>query len=592
MFKNFKFSVIVLLVFKLNLFFVGFLKANQQDVYKQLNLFGEVYERVRSEYVEEIKDKDLIEAAINGMLQSLDPHSSYLNSDSFEEMKVQTKGEFGGLGIEVTMENGLVKVVSPIDETPAAKAGIKSGDYISHIDQEAVMGLTLSEAVDKMRGPVNTPILITVIRKGEEPFDVEIFRDIIKITSVKIKVHDEVGYLRITSFTQKTHKNLIKEFSKLENKMNGNMKGLVLDLRNNPGGLLDQAVSVSDAFLERGEIVSTRGRETDTEQRFNASKGDITKGIPIVVLINGGSASASEIVAGALQDHKRGILLGTSTFGKGSVQTIIPVSSKGAIRLTTARYYTPSGKSIQATGIEPDIFVPQSKLEVLENNNERKESSLRGHLDKKNTEPKENITEEIEKNDENLEEDYQLNRAIDLIKSINVYETLKKGFLMNNSYEFLEKGWRLGVGIVLFNRKKDIFMGERIDNKGAWQMPQGGVDLIKNERLLAAAKRELYEETGARTINYICQSKEWHYYYLPNYLSKKLWKGKFIGQKQKWFAFDFLGNEEEIKIKQENIKQEFCDWKWVSPNEVCDLIINFKKDIYKKVLKEFKHIYA
>ncbi|MEC6997378.1 MAG: S41 family peptidase [Pseudomonadota bacterium] len=426
MFKNFKFSVIVLLVFKLNLFFVGFLKANQQDVYKQLNLFGEVYERVRSEYVEEIKDKDLIEAAINGMLQSLDPHSSYLNSDSFEEMKVQTKGEFGGLGIEVTMENGLVKVVSPIDETPAAKAGIKSGDYISHIDQEAVMGLTLSEAVDKMRGPVNTPILITVIRKGEEPFDVEIVRDIIKITSVKIKVHDEVGYLRITSFTQKTHKNLIKEFSKLENKMNGNMKGLVLDLRNNPGGLLDQAVSVSDAFLERGEIVSTRGRETDTEQRFNASKGDITKGIPIVVLINGGSASASEIVAGALQDHKRGILLGTSTFGKGSVQTIIPVSSKGAIRLTTARYYTPSGKSIQATGIEPDIFVPQSKLEVLENNNERKESSLRGHLDKKNTEPKENIAEEIEKNDENLEEDYQLNRAIDLIKSINVYETLKK----------------------------------------------------------------------------------------------------------------------------------------------------------------------
>ena len=426
MFKNFKFSVIVLLVFKLNLFFVGFLKANQQDVYKQLNLFGEVYERVRSEYVEEIKDKDLIEAAINGMLQSLDPHSSYLNSDSFEEMKVQTNGEFGGLGIEVTMENGLVKVVSPIDETPAAKAGIKSGDYISHIDQEAVMGLTLSEAVDKMRGPVNTPILITVIRKGEEPFDVEIVRDIIKITSVKIKVHDEVGYLRITSFTQKTHKNLIKEFSKLENKMNGNMKGLVLDLRNNPGGLLDQAVSVSDAFLERGEIVSTRGRETDTEQRFNASKGDITKGIPIVVLINGGSASASEIVAGALQDHKRGILLGTSTFGKGSVQTIIPVSSKGAIRLTTARYYTPSGKSIQATGIEPDIFVPQSKLEVLENNNERKESSLRGHLDKKNTEPKENIAEEIEKNDENLEEDYQLNRAIDLIKSINVYETLKK----------------------------------------------------------------------------------------------------------------------------------------------------------------------
>ena len=426
MFKNLKFSFINLLVFKLSLLFMGVLVANQQDVYKQLNLFGEVYERVRSEYVEEIKDKDLIEAAINGMLQSLDPHSSYLNSDSFEEMKVQTKGEFGGLGIEVTMENGLVKVVSPIDETPAAKAGIRSGDYISHIDEEAVMGLTLSEAVDKMRGPVNTPILITVIRKGEEPFDVKIIRDIIKITSVKIQVHEEVGYLRITSFTQKTYKNLIKEFSKLEKQMSGNMKGLVLDLRNNPGGLLDQAISVSDAFLDRGEIVSTRGRETNTEQRFNATKGDITKGIPIVVLINGGSASASEIVAGALQDHKRGILLGTSTFGKGSVQTIIPVSSKGAIRLTTARYYTPSGKSIQAKGIEPDIFVPQSKLEVLETNNERKESSLRGHLDEKNSDAEKTENEDISETENTLKDDYQLNRAIDLIKSINVYETLQK----------------------------------------------------------------------------------------------------------------------------------------------------------------------
>ena len=425
MFKNIKFTIIILLVFKLNLLFTGFLFSNQQDVYKQLNLFGEVYERVRSEYVEEIKDKDLIEAAINGMLQSLDPHSSYLNSESFEEMKVQTKGEFGGLGIEVTMENGLVKVVSPIDETPAAKAGILSGDYISHIDKEAVMGLTLSEAVDKMRGAVNTPIIITIIRKGEEPFDVKILRDIIKITSVKIKVHNDVGYLRITSFTQKTYKNLIKEFSNLE-KMNGNMKGLILDLRNNPGGLLDQAISVSDAFLERGEIVSTRGRETNAEQRFNASKGDITKGIPIVVLINGGSASASEIVAGALQDHKRGILLGNINFGKGSVQTIIPVSSRGAIRLTTARYYTPSGKSIQATGIEPDIYVPQSKLEVIEKNNERKESNLRGHLDEKNTSPKENDKGINNETKNNLEDDYQLNRAIDLIKSISVYETIKK----------------------------------------------------------------------------------------------------------------------------------------------------------------------
>ena len=431
MLKNKKIFIKILLVLKLNLISLGSqVFANQQDVYKQLNLFGEVYERVRSEYVEQIKDKDLIEAAINGMLQSLDPHSSYLNAESFEEMKVQTKGEFGGLGIEVTMENGLVKVVSPIDETPAAKAGILSGDFISHINEEAVMGLSLSEAVDKMRGAVNTPIIITIIREGKEPFDVKIIRDIIKITSVKTKAYEDIGYLRITSFTQKTYRNLLKEFSTLEKEMAGNMKGLVLDLRNNPGGLLDQAISVSDAFLNRGEIVSTRGRETNAEQRFNASKGDITKGIPIVILINGGSASASEIVAGALQDHKRGILMGTATFGKGSVQTIIPVSSKGAIRLTTARYFTPSGKSIQAKGIDPDIYVPQSKLEVIENNNSRKEANLRGHLDGKKDSTdinevnnKENESLEIDSKSEN---DYQLNRAIDLLKSISVYDNLKK----------------------------------------------------------------------------------------------------------------------------------------------------------------------
>ena len=431
MFKNKKIFIKILLVLKFNLISLGNqVFANQQDVYKQLNLFGEVYERVRSEYVEQIKDKDLIEAAINGMLQSLDPHSSYLNAESFEEMKVQTKGEFGGLGIEVTMENGLVKVVSPIDETPAAKAGILSGDFISHINEEAVMGLSLSEAVDKMRGAVNTPIIITVIREGKEPFDVKIIRDIIKITSVKTKSYDDIGYLRITSFTQKTYKNLLKEFSMLEKEMAGNMKGLVLDLRNNPGGLLDQAISVSDAFLNRGEIVSTRGRETNAEQRFNASKGDITKGIPIVILINSGSASASEIVAGALQDHKRGILMGTSTFGKGSVQTIIPVSSRGAIRLTTARYFTPSGKSIQAKGIDPDIFVPQSKLEVIENNNSRKEANLRGHLDEKKESADTNEVNgeknETQEADPTSKNDYQLNRAIDLLKSISVYDSLKK----------------------------------------------------------------------------------------------------------------------------------------------------------------------
>ena len=409
----------------INLAFIPKLFSDDSDVYKQLNLFGEVYERVRSEYVEKVSDKELIEAAINGMLQSLDPHSSYLNAESFTEMKIQTKGEFGGLGIEVTMENGLVKVVSPIDDTPAAKAGIKSGDYISHIDGEPVMGLNLSEAVDKMRGPINTKLKITVVREGSEAFDLNLKRAIIKVTSIKAKKEDDVAYLRITSFTQKTFKNLVREYNKLSSEMKGNMKGLVLDLRNNPGGLLDQAVSVSDAFLDRGEIVSTRGRDNKGEQRFNASRGDITNGMPIVVLINGGSASASEIVAGALQDHKRGILMGTKTFGKGSVQTIIPVTSKGAVRLTTARYFTPSGNSIQAKGISPDIYVPQSKVEVLENTNSRREADLRGALDsEKNDNNSNNIN--IESSDNNKVEDYQLNRAIELIRSINVYENIKK----------------------------------------------------------------------------------------------------------------------------------------------------------------------
>ena len=397
--------------------------SDDSDVYKQLNLFGEVYERVRSEYVEKVSDKDLIEAAINGMLQSLDPHSSYLNADSFTEMKIQTKGEFGGLGIEVTMENGLVKVVSPIDDTPAAKAGLLSGDYISHIDEEPVMGLSLSEAVDKMRGPINTELKITIIRQGKEAFDLKLKRAIIKVTSIKAKKEEDVAYIRITSFTQKTFKNLVKEYNKLSLEMKDNLKGLVLDLRNNPGGLLDQAVSVSNAFLERGEIVSTRGRDNKGEQRYNASKGDITNGLPIVILINGGSASASEIVAGALQDHKRGILMGTKTFGKGSVQTIIPVTSKGAVRLTTARYFTPSGNSIQAKGISPDIYVPQSKLEILENNNSRREADLRGALDSEdNEEDNKNSTN----NENDIVNDYQLNRAIELIRSINVYENIKK----------------------------------------------------------------------------------------------------------------------------------------------------------------------
>ena len=424
MLKLHKASKIITFFTFINLVFVPKIYSEDSDVYKQLNLFGEVYERVRSEYVEKVSDKELVEAAINGMLQSLDPHSSYLNADSFTEMKIQTKGEFGGLGIEVTMENGLVKVVSPIDDTPAAEAGLQSGDYISHIDDEPIMGLTLSEAVDKMRGPINTKLKITIIREGKDAFDLNLKRAIIKVTSIKAKKEEDVAYLRITSFTQKTFKNLVKEYKKLSLEMKGNMKGLVLDLRNNPGGLLDQAVSVSNAFLERGEIVSTRGRDNKGEQRFNASKGDITNGLPIVVLINGGSASASEIVAGALQDHKRGILMGTKTFGKGSVQTIIPVTSKGAVRLTTARYFTPSGNSIQAKGISPDIYVPQSKIEVLENNKSRREADLRGALD---NEKSGEDNQKIESNDEkDTIKDYQLNRAIELIRSINVYENIKK----------------------------------------------------------------------------------------------------------------------------------------------------------------------
>ena len=402
------------------------LSLHASETYRQLNLFGDVFERVKSEYVDKVSDKKLIEAAINGMLTSLDPHSSFLDKKSFGEMRVQTKGEFGGIGIEVTMENGLVKVVSPIDDTPGSKAGLEPGDLITHLDGVSILGLSLRQAVGKMRGPVDEEIMLSIRRKIVDPFKVKIRRAIIKIRSVRFEAIDDIGYIRITTFNQQTTPGLKRAISELKRQIGTSLSGFILDLRNNPGGLLNQAISVSDIFLNHGEIVSTRGRDPENTSRVHAKSGDLTDGSKLIVLINTGSASASEIVAGALQDHKRGILLGTSTFGKGSVQTIIPVSSKGAIRLTTARYYTPSGKSIQATGIEPDIFVPQSKLEVLENNNERKESSLRGHLDKKNTEPKENIAEGIEKNDENLEEDYQLNRAIDLIKSINVYETLKK----------------------------------------------------------------------------------------------------------------------------------------------------------------------
>jgi len=357
-------------------------EKDKTDTYELLNLFGDVFERVRSEFVEEVTDEELIRAAVEGMLQTLDPHSSYMPPRDFKDMQVQTRGEFGGLGIEVTMENGLVKVVSPIDDTPASRAGILSGDMISHIDGEQVLGLTLSEAVERMRGPIDSEITITVLRESEPaPFDVHLVRNVVKIRSVRWRREDDVGYVRITSFTEQTQDGLREGIAKLRHEIGDRMKGLVLDLRNNPGGLLDQAISVSDSFLDQGEIVSTRGRRSDSAQRYNAELGDLTDGLPMVVLINSGSASASEIVAGALQDHRRAVVLGTRSFGKGSVQTIIPLPGNGAMRLTTARYYTPSGRSIQATGIEPDITVERTLLEAVEDSDQRRESDLRGALD-------------------------------------------------------------------------------------------------------------------------------------------------------------------------------------------------------------------
>ena len=412
---------------------------NTSETYRQLNLFGDVFERVRSDYVEEVGDEDLIESAINGMLTSLDPHSSYLNAKSFRDMQVQTRGEFGGLGIEVTMENGLVKVVSPIDDTPAYRAGVKPGDLITHLDSEAVQGLSLAEAVERMRGPVNTDLVLTLRRAGREPFDVTITRAVIKIQSVRSRAEGDVGYIRISSFSEQTDTGVARAMQKVRNEIGEGIKGLVLDLRNNPGGLLDQSVKVADAFLERGEVVSTRSRRPDEAQRFNSKPGDLAGGIPIVVLINGGSASASEIVAGALQDHRRAIVMGTRSFGKGSVQTIIPLAGHGAIRLTTAHYYTPSGRSIQATGITPDIIVEQARIEPVEQGSRRRERDLRGALTNPNApaaKPDDDDKDKDKDKDKNADkdkkdqaasttppQDYQLARAIDLLRGLALYRT-------------------------------------------------------------------------------------------------------------------------------------------------------------------------
>jgi len=390
------------------------------DTLRQLELFGDVFDRVREEYVEEVSDEQLIEAAIQGMLTSLDPHSTYMNPKAYADMRTSTRGKFGGLGIEVTMESGYVKVVSPIDDTPAFRAGIQAGDLISHLDGEPVLGLTLNDAVERMRGAIGTTIVLTILREGVEPFDVSITRDEIKIKSVRFEVKGDVGYVRITSFSEQTESGLIMAVREIKKETGNKLAGFVIDLRNNPGGLLDQAVSVSDAFLERGEIVSTRGRRPESAQRFNAERGDITGGLPVVVLINGGSASASEIVAGALQDHGRAILMGTRSFGKGSVQTIMPLGRDGAMKLTTQRYYTPSGRSIQAKGIEPDIEVPQAKLEYLARAG-RSEADLRGALDTDGNGKKKPVDKDAAKDgEEEKPVDYQLIRAVDLIRGISL----------------------------------------------------------------------------------------------------------------------------------------------------------------------------
>ena len=405
--------------------------SDARTTYEYLDLFGDIFERVRSAYVESVDEKALVEAAINGMLTSLDPHSSYLAPDAFDDMRVQTKGEFGGLGIEVTMENGFVKVVSPIDETPAAEAGIEANDFITHIDGESVLGLTLADAVDKMRGPVGSEITITIVREGaEEPFDVTLTRANIRIRAARARVEGNFGVLRITSFTEQTMENVKAGMAKIEEELGGaeNVRAYVIDLRNNPGGLLSQAVAVADAFLEKGEIVSTRGRDNADSERYNAEPGDLANGKPIVVLINQGSASASEIVAGALQDHRRAIVLGAKSFGKGSVQTIIPLSGKGAIRLTTARYYTPSGRSIQALGIEPDILIEQRRLggdETEAAARTRSEADLRGSLEQSLTEDERRKFEEERARHEATaalrRDDLQLAYALDVLTGLTLY---------------------------------------------------------------------------------------------------------------------------------------------------------------------------
>ena len=396
--------------------------STNDETYRQLSLFGDAFQLIRDDYVEEVDDKTLISNAINGMLSALDPHSNYLPDDDFKKMQERTRGEFGGLGIEITMEDGYVKVVSPIDDTPAFNAGVQAGDLIVQIAGQDVLGMTLSEAVELMRGPVGSDIDITIRRKDDQFIDITLTRDVIKMRSVRYESYGKVGYIRITTFSEQTTPGLEKAVAELQAEHGNDLQGVILDLRNNPGGLLREAVSVSDAFLEKGEIVSTRGRQGNQNSRYFAKSGDLLDGLPLVILINSGSASASEIVAGALKDHKRAVIMGTRSFGKGSVQSIIPMPGHGAIRITTARYYTPSGVSIQSTGIAPDIDVELAVVENLESGAVREED-LRGHLEN-NAEGQSNTPAE-EDESVNLR-DYQLARAIDLIQGVQIFNTINQ----------------------------------------------------------------------------------------------------------------------------------------------------------------------
>ena len=422
--KNAFLKVILLLTLIILLAPKTYGSSSDEEKYKYLDLFGQVFDRVRSSYVEEVTDQELIEKAIDGMLSGLDPHSGFMNEEVFQEMQMDTEGKFGGLGIEITMEEGFVKVIAPIEDTPAYEAGVLAGDYIIQIDETPVFGLTLNEAVELMRGKKGEPILITISRANTEPFEIEIIRDYIKIRSVKSEVLNNIGYLRITSFNEQTESGLLNAIKKIEKE--NKIKGYVLDVRSNPGGLLTQAVKVTDIFLERGEIVSTRGRDKKDIRRYRAKKSDRTNGKPLVVIIDGGSASASEIVAGALQDHKRAIIIGTQSFGKGSVQTIIPFQVSNSdnltgIRLTTARYYTPSGESIQGKGIVPDIIIEQGEFESFDYKR-FSESDLKDSLDKNNEEDvKENEDNELSEFEKRLEIDYQLRRAFDLVQGVSLF---------------------------------------------------------------------------------------------------------------------------------------------------------------------------